>query len=410
MEELDELLQGSTPEEKLQSAKEIIQTLEKEVFKLRTEIKRSENNTKKLQESSALIAQNQNNISSAFLLPSEFRKHWEILIMENILDLFSPFIGCPTDFSILSQNLVKTVLKDVQDDLSQKLDSIAKLLGSTEKLNDKLHKYMSKLFQDNYLTAFPCPSHKKIKAAFLSTVPKKIYIKVRNLLESTEFDSFLKNMHKIGVHMILSDPQLEIHFPTTIEQITITKPDDFYFIDGFPVENAEAIVVIPSVMRINYPYAGIKTSVLMQTEKRILENDSKEEIDIMIPMSVDSLSKNQNSLLKNKYEEDLDYPPLQKRPEIKKKRDCLMCQLKAPCAYCSKNTLLALAKRIPSAGSSQRHINRVQSNSLFESAYKSNNNYIPSVLSRRLSEAARKLDKKTFVKNKYLDKEACKVM
>ena len=70
----EDLLQGKNTEEKLQNAIEILKDLEKEAFKLRTELKRSEVTIKKLQENASLSAQNQHNTSSAFSLPSEFKK------------------------------------------------------------------------------------------------------------------------------------------------------------------------------------------------------------------------------------------------------------------------------------------------------------------------------------------------
>lgn len=403
LEDLDDLIQGSTPEEKLKSAKEIIQTLEKEVFKLRAELKRTENSMKKLQESTSTTSQNSNNTSSAFLLPSEFKKNWEILVMENILDLFQPFLLTQVDFVLLVQLLTKSVLSKVTQELNTKLDQIQQMLGvSTDQ--QKLRKYMMKLFQDHYLTAFPC-NCSQVANEFLDQIPKILVQKMKPLLESPEFSSYVSTMHKLSIHMLLSDPVLELKFTMKPEYITITKPDDFYYIDGFPVGTSKGIIVLPSVTRNSQAYSGIKPAVLIlpedyQDEPAETENRAKTEC----------ISLHKSSQSDNKYSEDIEpYPPLQRKREDFLKKDCLLCKIKSPCAYCSKMTLLALAKRVP-AGSNQRFISRVQSNSFIETPNKNSARNMTSCLSRRLSEAAKKIDKKTFIKNRHIDKEACKVM
>ncbi|OMJ66900.1 hypothetical protein SteCoe_36095 [Stentor coeruleus] len=408
--ELDELIQGNTAEEKLQSAKEIITGMEKDIFKLRAELKRNENSMKKLQEAVSASAQNQNNTSSAFLLPSEFKKSWEILIMENILDLFTPFLSSQIDFVILSQTLVKQIISYVDKEINCKVSAFLSLLGLNESNSDKIRKYSLKMFQDNYLTAFPCPPASKIANIFLGIVSRNVYNKAKALVETSDFENFVNNMHKLSVHMLLNDPPLDVKIPQEIEYIKIIKPDDYYYIDGFPVGNPEAILVLPCVMKGNHIYAGTKPSVLVLPED-FNKNPSpiiNKKSMIEEQRSADPCVRHQSSLILNKYSEDLDsYPPLQRRKEDFTKKDCLLCKINSPCAYCSKVTLLALAKRIPNSAN-QRHIARVQSNSLVESPAKGK--YITNALSRRLSEAAKKMDKKTFIKNKHIDKEACKVM
>lgn len=417
---IDELLSGSTAEEKLKNAIEVIQSLEKEVFKLRAELKRSEIFIKKLQESSALSGQNNNNTSSVFLLPSEFKKLWDVLIMENILDLFSPFFSAHQDFLHLAQGLIQEVIKNVETELNEKISQICKILGAEGSV-DKIKKYLLKLFQDNYVAALPCPFERKIADRFLATVPKNLYAKAKKITGNSDFEEFVKNMHKISVFMLLNDPSLEINFKKELEYVTITKPEDFCYIDGFPVGNTEAAIIIPCVTRNNYPYAGIKPSVLIvsenskKTDEKLPQNEPKTEEKIKIAAKLEKSEvsrRSQNFSIKNRYDDDQEsYPPLQNKKSDRKKeaKDCVLCKVKAPCAYCSKNTLLALAKRIPSTETSQRHLCRIQSSSFFSDNIK-NTRLSGSILSRRLSEAAKKLDKKTFIKNKYLDKEACKVM
>ena len=412
--ELDELLEGNTTEEKLNSAKEIILSLEKETSKLRAEVKKSEIIIKKLQDSSSANGLNHNNTSSAFLLPSEFKKSWEILVMENILDVFTPFLTPHSDFAFLAQTLIKYILKNVDTEIKNKVEIVYKMLGSPENGMDRVKKSLLKLFQDNCASTFPCPEIKKIGSGFLHLIPKKNYLKVKSLLITAEFEKFVKNMHNIAVNMLLNDPPLDIRFSENPEYVTVTKPDDYYCIDGFPLENPEAIIVVPCVMRNNQIYAGIKPSVLIisKNNKNNEEGDG-EKIKRWLNetnKSADPYTKTQNLIYSDKFEDDQEtYPPLQRKEQTVTK-DCMLCKTKAPCVYCSKSTLLALARRVPYTNNTQRYMNRVQSNSLFETPSRNPNKHISTVLSRRLSEAARKMDKKCFIKNKHIDKEACKVM
>jgi hypothetical protein len=398
LQELDDLIQGSTPSEKLENAKEIIQSLEKEVFKLRAELKRSENSLKKLQETSSSTQQSTNNTSSAFLLPSEFKKLWEILILENTLDLFQPFLSSQLDFVLLTQLLSKTVQKRVNLELLEKLTQIDSLLGISGDL-EKVKKYMTRLFQDFCLSAFPC-NLSLITSEYLEAVPKPLQSRVKALIETEEFASFVKTMHKLSIHMQLTDPPLELKFSMKPEYVTIVKPDDFYYIDGFPVGHPQAIIVLPAVLRNSQVFAGTKPGVLVLPENYSEPAEHEDRAKSEQPVCKSSLGISRFN------DESEPYPPLQKKEGSR--RECLLCKIKSPCAYCSKMTLLALAKRVPSS-SNPRFISRVQSNSFIETPSKGNRN-MTSCLSRRLSEAAKKIDKKTFIKNKHIDKEACKVM
>lgn len=386
--ELDLLLEGDTAELKLKSAKEVILGLEKETARLRAEGKRSENLIKKLQDSASINGQNQNNTSSAFLLPSEFKKSWESFTMENILDLFSQFLHSPTEFVFLVQGLIKYILQIVKEEIASKLNVVCKVLGSEDGAKERVKKGLLKLFQDNYASAFPCPEAKKLGQGFINTLALGLVPKVKGLIFTNEFATFVGKMHSIAVHMLLNDPALELFFPDTQEYITIDRPDEYYYIDGFPLENPKGILVVPSVMRNSHPYANIKPSVLLIP---------KSDTDHVKAIS-DSSDADQDS-----------YPPLQKKSKSFHKKECKNCKAKTPCPSCSKITLLALAKRIPNLNPSQRYLNRVQSNSSFDGSHQIEKT-VKNVLARRLSEAARKMDKKVFAKKKITDKEACKVM
>lgn len=97
----------------------------------------------------------------------------------------------------------------------------------------------------------------------------------------------------------------------------------------------------------------------------------------------------------------------------RKQEVCTACKPKLPCQQCSKSALLDLAKRIPLSSYSQRHATpmRAYSNSLFVSPIKSEKSRtMTSLLTKKLSEAAKKMDRKTYLKRNINDKEPCKVM
>jgi hypothetical protein len=63
--------------------------LERDVFKQMSEKRKIEAQFKALQEANIKNAQNRNNTSSAFSLPSEFKQAWDELVTDLIIDAFS---------------------------------------------------------------------------------------------------------------------------------------------------------------------------------------------------------------------------------------------------------------------------------------------------------------------------------
>ena len=197
--------------------------------------------------------------------------------------------------------------------------------------------------------------------------------------------------------------------------------------DGFPNGSPQAVIVVPCVMRNNHPYTGIKPSVLIITEeskneptesplkdpvpqKKIIKELSPSQVIDLYCRYKKNIYKTKNL---NKYEDNQDvYPPLQRKTKENDFSKCSQCRGAVPCSWCSKSGLLALVKRAPSAATSQRHLTpgRIYNNSLFDTPGKVQTRTMTSLLTKRLSEAAKKMDRKAFIKNKHIDKESCKVM
>lgn len=68
---------------------------------------------KKLQDNAAVSGQNLNNTSSSFMLPSEFKKSWETLVQEGVLDVFGEFLEDYSLFVRLVRSAVRLVLEQV---------------------------------------------------------------------------------------------------------------------------------------------------------------------------------------------------------------------------------------------------------------------------------------------------------
>lgn len=168
-------MNGESSAEKLEHAKEIIEALEKEVSKLRSSLKRSEGAVQQLQDSSALLSANSNNSSSTFMLPSEFKKNWENLVQERLLDVFSLYIEDHSLFSTLVQSLYTLVLATVTSDLNSKINEFARLLGAELSDHPRIRKHLLKLLQDSSSKAFPGPDTSQLmqryRAAHQQTMP-----------------------------------------------------------------------------------------------------------------------------------------------------------------------------------------------------------------------------------------------
>lgn len=264
---------GDTCEEKLKNAKDVLEMMEKEIFKLRAELKRSELTIKKLQESVGLQAQNQNNTSSDFLLPSEFKKNWEIFVQENILDVFGPFLENHNVFVRLIQNLLKIVIDNAQSTIDYKVNEILKILGITKDNFDNLKKYLIKLFQNHCNSAIPLINQTDFMKRYIEKSRKYVKDKYEkefnDMINSSEFKSFVQTAHELILYMLFHDPPLDLKFSEKLDYKIIDKADDYYCIDGFPKNSPPCVIVVPIVMRGNHPYQGIKPSVLVISPDQI---------------------------------------------------------------------------------------------------------------------------------------------
>jgi len=76
----------------LKEQRQQYEAMERDTFKKQTAIRKLENQVKSLQEQNQAQKANTNNTSSAFTLPSEFKKLWDELVSDLMLDSFPDFL------------------------------------------------------------------------------------------------------------------------------------------------------------------------------------------------------------------------------------------------------------------------------------------------------------------------------
>ena len=97
---------------------------------------------------------------------------------------------------------------------------------------------------------------------------------LQDMFDSSDFKTFCSNLFNAMIHMQLNEPKLRV----LVEPIGTRKPcyrqyhkSKYILVDGFAQEGAPCIEIIPTVMRNNYAYMGIKPSVLMLSEESTTE-------------------------------------------------------------------------------------------------------------------------------------------
>ena len=96
-------------------------------------------------------------------------------------------------------------------------------------------------------------------------------------ITSDDFLNFVRAVVKLQLHMVLSDPPLEMQLLTVAAALNC-EPDlqkyeywmfnksDYYCIDGFPKEGNPCLVILPPPFRSGFVYQGIKPAVIVLSE------------------------------------------------------------------------------------------------------------------------------------------------
>ena len=190
-----------------------------EIAKYEAEIKKLETSNKKLQELVSKNAQNINNTSIAFFLPSEFKNLWDKLIKTELLEAFDSYINDYVTVSNLSQDLFLITYKQTEELIHKKINSILHCLNIKNTSNELMNKIISKFlpfFQEHLFEIFNVSNEieSNIKTELLNIASTyKIKIDIQQLSDEINKDQFkmlLSSFFSVSLYMLLHDPILTL--------------------------------------------------------------------------------------------------------------------------------------------------------------------------------------------------------
>ncbi|EAS03921.2 HMG box protein (macronuclear) [Tetrahymena thermophila SB210] len=330
---------------KIQDQSDQIEKVLDDLNRLQKENIKVNNALKQAQENLALNGKNQNNTSSQHLLPSEFKTKWESLVTDGVANTFINFFENPLILTNLLQDLFIIIHEISKNHIKETNSKVMDLLQLDKKHAKAYEQNLSKLYQDYNNDIFKVVAdieHPKVAAIVQkfkqqadkivthqyfsefqnmksdyideeeeeldqdksSGSAKKTYKKIsifrdtiffeqnqedfkqylQELYESNELLEFIEQFYRLSIHMHLHDPPLNLpiqNFKNRVFEYIPYKKNNYYLIDGFVQQNAPALTVIPSVLRNNQIYTGIKPSVILLTEDFMNER-IQQKIDIII--------------------------------------------------------------------------------------------------------------------------------
>lgn len=238
-----------------------------------------------------------NNTSSAFTLPSEFKKLWDELVTELILDAFPDFLDKYKLFVCLVQELflvVQQLILETKRDMIVKIGQQMQLLPaeldlkseSAKQITGMLETKLQSVFKDYSTQIFDYPVDK------LKEVLKNVYKprcesvlaedeEAMDLFEdnvdTADFIRFVQAIIKLELHMVLNEPPIELSMLSCDDrakklellekyEFWMFNKSDYYCIDGFPQQGYPAVVVLPPPYRQGFVYQGIKPAVIVLSD------------------------------------------------------------------------------------------------------------------------------------------------
>ena len=181
------------------------------------------------------------------------------MINEYFIDAFNDFSH---DHLSLLQ-LVKAVFRGVEERVLEAKDQLTKSIMSSLNIQsnkDFESQYLLQIYQDFSLDIF------KLKEEDYKRIITKIESFIKDInykmwLECSELRSFIEKLHRLYLHMILSNPSIELSF----DKIVYTEFNKLtcHCIDGFPKDGSQCVVVIPAPTKEGSAYQSIKPSVLL---------------------------------------------------------------------------------------------------------------------------------------------------
>ncbi|KAL4479481.1 hypothetical protein ABPG72_011803 [Tetrahymena utriculariae] len=330
---------------KIQDQNKQIENVLDDLNRLQKENIKVNNALKQAQENLALNGKNQNNTSSQHLLPSEFKTKWESLVTDGVANTFINFFENPLILTNLLQDLFIIIHEISKNHIKETNSKVMDLLQLDKKHAKVYEQNLSKLYQDynndifkvvadiehpkvavivqkfkqladkivthqyfsefkNMKSDYVDEDEEELEQEQSSGSAKKTQKKInifrdtkffeqnqedfkqylQELYESNELLEFIEQFYRLSIHMHLHDPPLNLpiqNFKNRIFEYIPYKKNNYYLIDGFVQQNAPALTVVPSVLRNNQVYTGIKPSVILLTEEFMNER-IQSKIDLII--------------------------------------------------------------------------------------------------------------------------------
>lgn len=238
--------------------------------------------------------QSQNNTSSNFLLPSEFRKVWEDFGKESVGDIFVDFFD---DF-ILTLNLFQEIMlishSHFKEELKNLTNKIMKILEikNINKSYSFIEKNIKPIILEYYEDIFENESksdffYQKIKEDygkfinenFLNEEINENNFKIREVMKTDKTDElrelvrsnyikdFLRTVKKIFLFVEFHEPQLSLKLEPFEKRKLIVrqmKQSDCVLPDGYIKDVKNCLILLdPPLLKNGYPYSGLKPIALI---------------------------------------------------------------------------------------------------------------------------------------------------
>ena len=229
----------------------IIHSLENDLTKSRVEVIKLRSEIAELNNKIIANSNGENDTSSLFLLPSEFKDKWNSLITEMLMEVFSDFIDNPKEFVYIIHLSISAVKNAWLWEIQNKIDLAIDLFGIKNNSKNEFIIKIKKIMKDywSYIFIHNDTFIEKVKLIIRETSEKsnKMTINSSNidqLLDSCEFRKFVFLMYEIFIYMLLNDNQIEWdlsafeHFKFQFESY---NKDKHYWVDGFPKQGLPVI-------------------------------------------------------------------------------------------------------------------------------------------------------------------------
>eukprot|EP00347_Sterkiella_histriomuscorum_P021190 403334904 len=234
-----------------------------------------------LRQSAMNQSDTQNNTSSGFELPSEFKNRWEILVKDLIMDAFGDFFDQINILIALVQFSFSSVKIVINDALNEKFNNVIQLfnLKTNDKTQEDLQVLLKPFLKNNYKEIFNDESLSERFLYKFNEYLKNGYFnddeqqQICDMISDNKkaIESYFNHVKVICLYMQINEPQIvlqDIKLPRDTQskmdiQFMAFHSELYSIIDGFEKEGSPCIVVINQPKIGNGSFAGIKPATIV---------------------------------------------------------------------------------------------------------------------------------------------------